>query len=102
MPFLTAGVRASHYSSWRFLVAAARECRAAGLDLPNFSLAPLTRELSEADVQMFLPLLNHDLNLPPGETIKLVPLSSYLGDRERYRPAPSVGAFEQKLELGRD
>lgn len=103
MPFLIPGSRASHYTSWRLLVAAARECRAAGLPLPNFSMAPLTGEFSEANVETFLPLLRHDLGLPPDEKVELVPLQIYRNsDPERYRPAPSVKAFEQKLELARD
>jgi hypothetical protein len=102
MPFLIPGSRASHYTCWRLLVAAARECRAAGLPLPNFSMAPLTREFSEANVETFLPLLRHDLRLPPDEKIELAPLQDYRNDPERYRPAPSVKAFEQKLELARD
>jgi hypothetical protein len=103
MPFLVPGSRASHYTCWRLLVAAARECRAAGLPLPNFSMAPLTREFSEANVETFLPLLRHDLRLPPGEKIELVPLQSYRNsDPERYRAAPSVKTLEQKLELARD
>jgi len=103
MAFLTVGTRASHYTCWSLLVSAARECRAAGLGLPNFSLAPLTREFSEADVQVFLPLLRHDLHLARSEKIELVPVQDYrASDPERYRLAPSVKAFEQKLELARD
>jgi hypothetical protein len=103
LPFLVPGSRASHYTCWRLLVAAARECRAAGLPLPNFSMAPLTREFGEADVEAFLPLLRHDLGLPLDEKIELSPLQSYRsGGPERYRLAPSVKAFEQKLELARD
>ena len=103
MPFLIPGSRASHYTCWRLLVAAARECRATGLPLPNFSMAPLTREFSEANVETFLPLLRHDLRLPPDEKIELAPLQTYRNsDPERYRPAPSVKVLEQKLELGRD
>ena len=84
-------------------MAAARECRAAGLPLPNFSMAPLTREFSESNVETFLPLLRHDLQLPPDEKIELAPLESYRNSApERYRSAPSVKAFEQKLELARD
>ena len=103
MPFLIPGSRASHYTCWRLLVAAARECRAAGLPLPNFSMVPLTWEFSEANVETFLPLLRHDLRLPPDEKIDLVPFQTYRdSDPERYRSAPSVKAFEQKLELARD
>ena len=102
MPFLVPGSRASHYTCWRLLVAAARECRAAGLPLPNFSMAPLTREFSESNVETFLPLLRHDLHLPPNEKIELAPLQSYRSDPERYRPAPSVKILEQKLDLARD
>ena len=87
---------------WRLLVAAAWECRAAGLALPNFSLEPLTKEFAEADVETFLPLLRRDLHLPPNEKIDLVPLKTYLTDRERYGVAPSVYAFERKLLLARD
>jgi len=103
MPFLIPGSRASHYTCWRLLMAAARECRAAGLPLRNFSMAPLTREFSESNVETFLPLLRHDLQLPPDEKIELAPLESYRNSApERYRSAPSVKAFEQKLELARD
>ena len=103
MPFLTAGTRTSHYTCWRLLLAAAQECRAAGVPLPNFSVAPLTIEFSEADVEAFLPLLRNDLRLRPDEKIELAPLQSYVeGDSERYRLAPSVKKFEQKLEVARN
>jgi hypothetical protein len=103
MAFLTPATRVSHYTAWRLLVAAARECRAAGLLLPNFSLAPLTKEFSEADVKMFLPLLRHDLHLPANEEIGLVPVEVYKrGEQEQYKAAPSLKALEQKLELARD
>ena len=101
--FLVPGTRVSHYTCWRLLMAATRECRAAGVPLPNFSMAPLTREFSEADVESFLPLLRHDLRLPPNEKIELAPLEDYRkSGPERYQPAPSVKAFELKLELARD
>jgi hypothetical protein len=100
MAFLTAGTRASHYTCWRLLLAATQECRAAALPLPNFSMAPLTVEFSEADVKTFLPLLHHDLRLPHDEKIELISLEDYrAGDPERYRAAPSVKVFKQKLEL---
>ncbi|HVF73114.1 MAG TPA: hypothetical protein VM940_16040 [Chthoniobacterales bacterium] len=102
MPFLTTGTRVSHYTCWRLLVEAARECRAAGLPLPNFSMAPLTREFSEADVRTFLPLLHHDLKLAPGETVELVPVEEYRRDPARYGRAASVKRFENKLELASD
>jgi hypothetical protein len=66
-------------------------------------MAPLTREFSESTVETFLPLLRHDLRLPPDEKIELAPVETYRNaDPERYRSAPSVKAFEQKLELARD
>jgi hypothetical protein len=66
-------------------------------------MAPLTGEFSEANVETFLPLLRHDSGLPPDEKVELVPFQIYRSsDPERYRPAPSVKAFEQKLELARD
>lgn len=102
MPALTKGARVSHYTAWRLLVAATRECRAAGLPLPNFSLEPLT-EFPWTDVTRFLPLLRRELQLTPDEQIEVIPLNAYLsGDRERYIAAPSVRAFEKKLDLARD
>src|SRR5204863_3585477 len=53
---LTPQTRVSHKSAWRKLVEAARECRAARLPLPNFSLVALTEEWPNTEVKMFIPL----------------------------------------------
>jgi hypothetical protein len=95
--------RISHAHAWKLLLATVRECRAAGLPVPDVPLGALTQEFSEEGIGSFEPLWRHDLQLKPDEKIERIPWEQYLaGDRERYRSVPSLRLLEQKLELRRD
>jgi FtsH-binding integral membrane protein len=95
--------RISHAHAWQLLLVTVRECRAAGLPVPEVPLGALTQEFSEAETGSFEPLWRHDLQLRADEKIERMPWEQYLaGDRERYRSVPSLRLLEQKLELRRD
>ena len=96
---LTPQTRVSHKSAWRKLVEAARECRAARLPLPNFSLVALTEEWPNTEVKMFIPLLQRELGIGPTEEIDLISVADYrAGDRQAWKAAPDVAEFEWLLE----
>jgi hypothetical protein len=92
--------RISHYSAWRLLLDSARECRAAQLPLPNLPLGALAREFSETNVESFLPLLRHDLQLRPDESLPLVELSRLeANELQRYDALPSLKKLRRRLDL---
>jgi hypothetical protein len=96
--------RISHAHAWKLLLATIRECRAAGLPVPEVPLDSLTREFTPAEVGSLEPLWRRDLRLNPDEKIETISWEQYLtGDRERYRHlVPSLLLLERKLELPRD
>jgi hypothetical protein len=96
--------RISHAHAWKLLLATVRECRAAGLPVPEVPLDSLTQEFTSAETGSLEPLWRHDLRLNPDEKIDRISWEQYLaGDRERYRRlVPSLLLLERKLELPGD
>lgn len=90
---LDPAARVSHYSVWRLIVTTARQCRAAGLPLPNVPLDAVTREFADWDPRMFRTLLS------ASEQAALIDWRDYLGrDREPYAAkVPALRALEQRL-----
>ena len=102
-PYLDPPSRVSHYSVWRLIVTTARECRTAGLPLPNLPLGEVTREFYDVDARMFEPLLRRELHLDSDQRIELLPWENYLaGDKTMYGAVPSLRPLEQKLKVKED
>lgn len=89
----------SHSGAWQLILASARECRAAGLPLPNAPLVALTQEFSDWDPRMFEPLLRRELHLNTSERLELIPWPDYLATRAQYGRVPSLKLLEEKLQL---
>jgi hypothetical protein len=88
----------SHARAWSLLVETAREARAAGLSVPNVPMAALTTEFSTWDLELFEPLLAHELRLPPGEKIAFASWDVFAtGIPEEY--AVSVPSLRPLVEL---
>jgi hypothetical protein len=96
--------RISHAHAWKLLLATVRECRAAGLPVPDVPLDSLTREFTPAETGSLEPLWRRDLRLNPDEKIERISWEQYrAGDRERYHHlVPSLLLLERKLELPPD
>lgn len=95
--------RISHAHAWKLLLATVRECRAAGLPIPDVPLDSLTREFHPAEIGSLEALLRRDLRMNPDENIERISWEQYLADREPYRQrVPSLVLLERKLELPRD
>jgi hypothetical protein len=100
LQMLEPATRISHRSAWRLLLNSARECRAAQLPLPNLPLGALAREFSDTNVESFLPLLRHDLQLRPEESLPLVELPRLeANDLQRYDALPSLKKLRRQLDL---
>lgn len=91
--YLNPAARVSHYSVWRLIVATARECRAAGLPLPNVPLDAVTREFSDWDPRMFATVSK------PNEQVPLIEWKDYLArDRSPYlAKVPALRQLEERL-----
>jgi hypothetical protein len=96
--------RISHAHAWKLLLATVRECRAAGLPVPEVPLDSLTREFHPAETGSLEPLWRRDLRINPEEKIDRISWEQYLaGDRQRYSQlVPSLHLLERKLELRSD
>ena len=91
----------SHKSAWHSIVAMARECRQAGLAIPNVPLGELTQEFGDWDLKLFEPLLRSHLKLPPETNLELVPWSD-VGNApaDNYsRQVPSLAQVKKRLNL---
>jgi hypothetical protein len=91
----------SHDQAWRSLVSLARECRRAGLPVPNVPLAPLTEEFYDFDLKLYQPLLKYSLHLPAKEKIDFEPWQNIRGaELQKYQSvAPSFGKITDMLKL---
>lgn len=99
-PYVDPGARVAHHSTWRLIVATVRECRAAGLPVPNVPLGAVTREFADWDAQMFLPVVRRELRLGPNAQLATVPWENYLsGDRSAYAKVPSLKQLERRLGI---
>jgi hypothetical protein len=92
--------RVSHYSAWRLVLATARQCRAAGLPMPNLPLGALTMEFADENIESFLPLLRHDLALRPDDKLDLIawPLGAP-ENASRYAAIRPLKELERQLNL---
>jgi hypothetical protein len=94
------GTRISHYTAWRLVLATARQCRAAGLPMPNLPLGALTGEFADENIESFLPLLRHDLQLGPNDPLVVIDLRDF---NERHGDSagvvPSLPKLRRQLKL---
>ena len=91
----------SHGEAWRSVVTMARECRGAGLPIPNVPLGTLTQEFFDWDLKLFAPLLCADLNLPPETNLDIVPWTAFSSESpDQYRQqVPSLAEVRKQLQL---
>lgn len=90
----------SHDAAWQLVLAAARECRAQNLPIPDVPLSALAQEFTETTLRSVEPLLRHDLKLRDGEAIEMIPWQEYTAaGRQRYRTVPALKRLERKLGL---
>ncbi|MDQ6807923.1 MAG: hypothetical protein M3Z64_00625 [Verrucomicrobiota bacterium] len=97
-PFIEPLSQIPHYSAWRQVLATVRQCRTAGLAIPNVPLGALGQEFP-ADLETFDPLVRADLHLAADERLNVIPWKQYLADRARYRAAPALADLEHTLRL---
>jgi hypothetical protein len=93
----------SHAKTWRAIVSLSRECRAAGLPVPNVPMKSLTYEFYDWDLRQFEPLLRHSLRLAPEIKIEFEPWENVAGiEFEKYQAvAPSLPRLVGSLNLPR-
>jgi hypothetical protein len=90
----------SHASAWRLILDTARECRAAGLPLPNVPLDVLTQEFDKSSISTFDGLLRRSLGLAPAEPLHTIAWEQHRADGvEAYHNIPSLRLLERKLLL---
>jgi hypothetical protein len=90
-----------HDRAWRSIVIMARECRQAGLAVPNLPLGQLTQEFSDWDLKLFEPLLRSDLNVPPQTDLAIAPWKDFADKSpDQYsRQVPTLAKIRSRLSL---
>ena len=91
-PRVLANNSISHAKAWQLVVTMARECRAAGLPIPNMSMYQLETNPNEPDLHYFEPVLHDSLHLPREQHCLFVDWAQSRGpERARYdAAAPSL------------
>jgi hypothetical protein len=93
----------SHAAAWRSIVAMARECRSAGLAIPNVPLGALTQEFYDWDLKLFEPLLRADLKVLPEASLEFVGWSGFVTElpNEYTGNVPSLRKVQKSLAWAR-
>ena len=99
-PIISPRAMISHDRAWRSIVAMARECRSAGLAIPNVPLGELTQEFSDWDLKLFEPLLRSDLKSLETD-LPIAPWSEFEnGSPDQYsRNVPALAEVRRRLRL---
>jgi hypothetical protein len=100
-PKVTPKAAISHQHAWHSIVDMARECRQAGLAIPNIPLGQLTQEFWDWELKLFEPLLRSDLKLPPGTKLEFLPWSDIANASiDNYSAqVPSLAKIRKRLRL---
>jgi hypothetical protein len=91
----------SHSRVWELIVATARECRAAGLPIPDLSVEALITFSPETRLSYFEGILHDALGLPPEERCRFVEWTRSRGpERSQYdKAAPSLRRVVRLLRI---
>ena len=103
-PRVTSRSMISHEHAWRALVSMARECRRAGLPIPNVPLGALTQEFNDWDLELFQPLLRAELRVPPETGLQFMAWPDRESDlpNEYDRAVPTLVEVRKQLRLKRN
>ena len=90
----------SHDGAWALLLEMVRECRAQNLPVPDVPLGALAQEFADVSLRRVEPLVRHDLQIPAGDAIEILPWPDYVGgDQQRYRAVQALKRLQRKLGL---
>lgn len=100
-PHILANNSISHSQVWQNIAATARECRAAGLPMPDVSVENLITFSPETRLSYFEGILHDALGLPPEERCRFVEWSQSRGpERSQYdAAAPSLRRVIKLLRI---
>ncbi|HVF72057.1 MAG TPA: hypothetical protein VM940_10670, partial [Chthoniobacterales bacterium] len=91
----------SHQIAWQSVLAMARQCRDAGLPIPDVPLDMLTQDFPGWDLKLFEPLLRAELGMPNGPALQFADWKDFAGQapEEYSRQVSALQDVRRNLRL---